>query len=185
MTLPRFSGTAGAVHISWLAGALGISLKGIGALLGTGLKDIEGWVWQTELDGSVAAAVTCLPGGARLSRVRSGSIGELTPTAKTDVQHQQNGMPQETQGNSRLMIAKTSQHQHGRRLKDHGQPDTALGKRQWRTLAAFGVLAVEPVLLSPRDGGEVGMEGGGSGLEVEPHHVVVVHGVAGHGAAAT
>ena len=81
--------------IAWLAGALGISLKGIGALLGTGLKDIEGWVWQIELDGSVAMAATHLPDGVKPSRVHSGSIGELTPTAKPDIHHQQNGPRQE------------------------------------------------------------------------------------------
>jgi hypothetical protein len=80
--------------IAWLAGALGISLKGIGALLGTGLKDVEGWIWQIQLDGSVAAAATHLPDGVKLSRVRSGSIGELTPTAKPDISHHQNGMRQ-------------------------------------------------------------------------------------------
>src|SRR5260221_4428254 len=37
--------------IAWLAGALGISLKGIGVLLGTGLKEVEGWLWNIELDG--------------------------------------------------------------------------------------------------------------------------------------
>jgi hypothetical protein len=80
--------------IAWLAGALGISLKGIGTLLGTGLKDVEGWIWQIELDGSVAAAVSHLPDGVKPSRVRSGSIGELTPTAKLDINHHQNGMRQ-------------------------------------------------------------------------------------------
>jgi hypothetical protein len=81
--------------IAWLAGALGISLKGIGALLGTGLKDVEGWIWQVELDGSVAAAAAHLPDGVKLSRVHSGSIGELTPAAKPGIHHQQNAMRQE------------------------------------------------------------------------------------------
>ena len=82
-------------EIAWLAGALGISLKGIGALLGTGLKGIEGWVWQLELDESVAAAATCLPDGVKPSRVRGGAIGELTPAAKPAIGHPQNGMRQE------------------------------------------------------------------------------------------
>ena len=81
--------------IAWLAGALGISLKGIGALLGTGLKDVEGWVWQIELDGSVAVAATCRPGGVKLSRVRSGSIGELTLKAKPGGQRLQSRVRQE------------------------------------------------------------------------------------------
>jgi hypothetical protein len=65
--------------IAWLAGALGISLKGTGALLGIGLKDVEGWLWQIELDGSVAVAATYLPLGAKPSRVSGGSLGELSP----------------------------------------------------------------------------------------------------------
>ena len=81
--------------IAWLAGALGISLKGIGALLGTGLKDVEGWIWRLELDGSVATAATRLPDGVKLPRLRSGSIGELTPVAKPGIQHQHNGTRQE------------------------------------------------------------------------------------------
>lgn len=78
--------------IAWLAGALGISLKGTGALLGTGLKDVEGWLWQIELDGSVAVAATYLPGGAKPSRVSSGSLGELSPAPRTGTPEQQNGV---------------------------------------------------------------------------------------------
>jgi hypothetical protein len=78
--------------IAWLAGALGISLKGTGALLGTGLKGVEGWLWQIELDGSVAVAATCLPPGAKPSRVSSGSLGELSPTPRTSALEQQNGV---------------------------------------------------------------------------------------------
>jgi hypothetical protein len=76
-------------EIAWLAGALGISLKGTGALLGIGLKEVEGWLWDIELDGSVAVAATCLPHGKRPPRVRGGSLGELSPKAKPDAQPQQ------------------------------------------------------------------------------------------------
>lgn len=72
--------------IAWLAGALGISLKGTGVLLGTGFKEVEGWLWSVELDGSVAIAATCLPPGARPSRVSSGSLGELSPEPKPGTQ---------------------------------------------------------------------------------------------------
>lgn len=88
--------------VAWLAGALGISLKGTGALLGTGLKDIEGWLWQIELDGSVAVAATYLPPGAKPSRVSGGSLGELSPAPKTGAPEKQNRVrhhiPKETVG---------------------------------------------------------------------------------------
>jgi hypothetical protein len=82
--------------IAWLAGALGISLKGTGALLGTGLKEVEGWLWKIELDGSVAMAATCLPPGAKPSRVSGGSLGELSPAPKPDAQPQQAAMRNQT-----------------------------------------------------------------------------------------
>lgn len=74
--------------IAWLAGALGLSLRGIGALLGTRVKDVEGWLWEIELDGSVAIAATCLPPGAKPSEVSGGSLGELTPAPKRGAQPQ-------------------------------------------------------------------------------------------------
>jgi hypothetical protein len=75
--------------VAWLAGALGIALKGTGALLGIGLKDVEGWLWRIELDGSVAIAATCLPAGAKPSRVGGGSLGELRPGPQPDAEPQQ------------------------------------------------------------------------------------------------
>jgi len=72
--LLRLAGT-----IAWLAGAAGLSLKGAGALLGPGLTGAEGWLWQTELDGSVAVAATYLPRGARPHLARGGAIGRLVP----------------------------------------------------------------------------------------------------------
>lgn len=75
--------------VAWLAGALGIALKGTGALLGIGLKDVEGWLWRIELDGSVAIAATCLPDGAKPSRVGGGSLGELRPGPQPDAESQQ------------------------------------------------------------------------------------------------
>jgi hypothetical protein len=75
--------------IAWLAGAFGITLKGTGALLGIGLKDVEGWLWSIELDGSIAIAATWLPEGAKPSQVSGGSLGELLPRPKPDTQPQQ------------------------------------------------------------------------------------------------
>jgi hypothetical protein len=65
--------------IAWLAGAAGIAFKGTEALVGPGLTKAEGWLWQSELDGSVAVAATFLPSGAKPSRVGGGSVGELSP----------------------------------------------------------------------------------------------------------
>lgn len=84
--------------IAWLAGALGISLKGIGVLLGNGLKEVEGWLWNIELDGSVAIAATCLPPGARPSRVSSGSLGELSPAPRPGTQPTQTATRRQTPG---------------------------------------------------------------------------------------
>jgi hypothetical protein len=82
--------------IAWVAGALGITLKGTGALLGIGLKDVEGWVWRLELDGSIATAATCLPAGSRPSRVSGGSLGELCPEAKPGAVQQQTSARHQT-----------------------------------------------------------------------------------------
>lgn len=65
--------------IAWLAGAAGLLAKGATAVLGQGLTRAEGWLWQTELDGSVALAATCLPPGARKSAAGGASMGRLVP----------------------------------------------------------------------------------------------------------
>ena len=75
--------------IAWLAGALGITLKGTGAILGVGFKDIEGWLWSIELDGSIAIAATYLPAGVKPSQVSSRSLGELRLQPKADTEPQQ------------------------------------------------------------------------------------------------
>jgi hypothetical protein len=64
-------------EIAWLAGAIGISLKSAGTLLGPGLTSAEGWLWEAELDGSVAVAATYLPRGARPRPVGGDSVGKL------------------------------------------------------------------------------------------------------------
>ena len=65
--------------VAWLAGAAGIWLRGAGTLLGPGVTRAEGWLWQTELDGSVAVAATRLPAGVKRSPVSGRSMGELSP----------------------------------------------------------------------------------------------------------
>jgi hypothetical protein len=61
----------------WLAGVLGISVKGAGSLIGAALKDAEGWLWQAELDESVAAAVAHLPDNFTHERLTKGEVGRL------------------------------------------------------------------------------------------------------------
>jgi hypothetical protein len=65
--------------IAWLAGAAAVLAKGASAVLGQGLTQAEGWLWQTELDGSVALAATWLPPGAKKSEARAASMGRLVP----------------------------------------------------------------------------------------------------------
>ena len=65
--------------VAWLAGAAAIWLRGAGTFLGSGVTRAEGWLWQTELDGSVAVAATRLPAGVKRSTVSGRSMGELSP----------------------------------------------------------------------------------------------------------
>jgi hypothetical protein len=46
-------------------------------VLGPGVSQAEGWLWQTEPDGSVAVAATRLPPGARKPAAGGASVGEL------------------------------------------------------------------------------------------------------------
>jgi len=66
------------VNLAWVAGVLGVSLRGTGALLGIALKDAEGWLWQAELDESIAIAATRLPPPDVPRRETGGSIGQLS-----------------------------------------------------------------------------------------------------------
>jgi hypothetical protein len=65
--------------IAWLAAAAGLFTKAASAALGHGAARTEGWLWQIELDGSVAGAATCLPPGAKKSSVGGAAVGGLAP----------------------------------------------------------------------------------------------------------
>jgi hypothetical protein len=65
--------------IAWLAGAAGLFSRAVSVVFGQGITRTEGWLWQIELDGSVAAATTYLPPGARKSPAGGAAVGELTP----------------------------------------------------------------------------------------------------------
>jgi len=76
-TIPDLVRVAGS--IAWLAGAAGLFSKAASVVLGQGITRTEGWLWRTELDGSVAAASTYLPPGAKKSPAGGASVGELAP----------------------------------------------------------------------------------------------------------
>ncbi|MGA2828700.1 MAG: hypothetical protein ABSF03_21570 [Streptosporangiaceae bacterium] len=76
--------------LAWLGGTLFAGLKASGALLGSAVKGAEGWLWQTELDESVAQAATRLPAPARHRRITGTSAGAMTlsehaPPAATEM----------------------------------------------------------------------------------------------------
>jgi hypothetical protein len=48
-----------------------------GALFGSAVKGAEGWLWQTELDESVAQAATRLPPPARPRRITGSAAGAM------------------------------------------------------------------------------------------------------------
>jgi hypothetical protein len=76
-TIPDLVRVAGS--FAWLAGAIGLFARVASVALGQGLTRTQGWLWQVELDGSVAVAATRLPPGAKKSSADSISLGELTP----------------------------------------------------------------------------------------------------------
>ncbi len=63
--------------LAWVGATLLAGLKAWGALLGSAVKGAEGWLWQTELDESVAQAATWLPSGARHRRITGTSAGAM------------------------------------------------------------------------------------------------------------
>jgi len=63
--------------LAWLGGTLFAVLKASGALFGSAVKGAEGWLWQTELDESVAEAATRLPPPARHHRITGSSTGAM------------------------------------------------------------------------------------------------------------
>ena len=81
--------------IAWLAGAASLFSRGAGAVLGQGLSHAEGWLWQTELDGSVALAATCLPPGVKKSPVGGSSVGRLIPDPNRAAQQRRDQLRRE------------------------------------------------------------------------------------------
>ncbi len=61
----------------WLGGAIGLSFKGFVGTLGGVLKNVEGRLWQSELDEAVAEQNTVLPANAVFVRRKSKFVGAL------------------------------------------------------------------------------------------------------------
>jgi hypothetical protein len=79
LTLHSVSPTARLVAgLAWLGGTLAAAFKASGSLLGSAVKGAEGWLWQTELDESVATVATRLPAPAQHRRVTSADVGTMT-----------------------------------------------------------------------------------------------------------
>jgi hypothetical protein len=67
--------------LAWVGATFGAALKAFGSLLGTAARGAEGWLWQTELDESVATAATTMPPPARHHRVTGSSVGQMSRSA--------------------------------------------------------------------------------------------------------
>ena len=79
ITLPSVSPTARLVTgLAWVGATLAAAFKASGSLLGSAVKDAEGWLWQTELDESVATVATRMPPPARHRRVTGAEVGTMT-----------------------------------------------------------------------------------------------------------
>jgi hypothetical protein len=63
--------------LAWAGATLGVVLKASGAFLGSAFMGAEGWLWQTELDESVATAATRMPPPAKHVRVTGSAVGEM------------------------------------------------------------------------------------------------------------
>lgn len=64
--------------LAWVGATLLAALKASGALLASAAKGAEGWLWQTELDESVATAATRMPPPAKHHRVTGPTVGQMT-----------------------------------------------------------------------------------------------------------
>jgi hypothetical protein len=78
LTLHSVSPTARLVAaLAWIGATLAAAFRASGALLGSAVKDAEGWLWQTELDESVATVATRMPPPAQHRRVTGAEVGTM------------------------------------------------------------------------------------------------------------
>jgi hypothetical protein len=79
ITLHSVSPTARLVAgLAWVGATLAAAFKASGSLLGSAVKGAEGWLWQTELDESVATEATRMPAPARHRRVTGREVGTMS-----------------------------------------------------------------------------------------------------------
>ena len=79
LTLHSVSPTARLVAgLAWVGATLAAAFKASGSLLGSAVKGAEGWLWQTELDESVATVATRMPSPAQHRRVTGAQVGAMT-----------------------------------------------------------------------------------------------------------
>jgi hypothetical protein len=79
LTLHSVSPTARLVTaLAWIGATLAAAFKASGSLLGSAVKDAEGWLWQTELDESIATVATRMPPPAQHRRLTGAQVGTMT-----------------------------------------------------------------------------------------------------------
>ena len=79
LTLHSVSPTARLVAgLAWIGATLAAAFKASGSLLGSAIKGAEGWLWQTELDESVATVATRMPPPATHRRLTGAQVGTMT-----------------------------------------------------------------------------------------------------------
>jgi hypothetical protein len=79
LLIPGLSATVRlAATLAWIGATLAAGLKAAGPLIGSAVEGAEGWLWQTELDESVATAATRMPSREKHHRVTGPTVGEMT-----------------------------------------------------------------------------------------------------------
>jgi hypothetical protein len=79
LLIPGLSATVRlAATLAWIGATLAAGLKAAGPLIGSAVEGAEGWLWQTELDESVAAAATRMPPREKHHRITGAAVGEMT-----------------------------------------------------------------------------------------------------------
>jgi hypothetical protein len=79
LLVPGLSATVRlAASLAWVGATLAAGLKAVAPLFGSAVKGAEGWLWQTELDESVAAAATRMPPPEKHRRVTGTAVGQMS-----------------------------------------------------------------------------------------------------------
>lgn len=80
--VPGLSATAQvAASLAWVGATIAAGLKATGAFLGVAVSDAQGWLWQAELDESVALAATRIPPPAKGRRRTGLAVGQMSLSA--------------------------------------------------------------------------------------------------------